>query len=167
MKHNVLIFHDEYKNIDTQIAFTVITDCGLLNNQSNGAVDISAGTLYKNLATYKCSGGYTLNGTSTRTCQANGQWSGSEPSCIPVDCGALMPPSNGIVSAPNGTTYSNQVEYICETGYTVVGNGFRTCQSNGQWSGSEPSCFVTGIFSLLNCFQRNMMHITPVHSSCI
>ena len=32
-------------------------------------------------ANYSCSVGYTLNGNTTRVCQADGQWSGSEPIC--------------------------------------------------------------------------------------
>ncbi len=32
-------------------------------------------------ATYTCSTGYTLIGSSTRTCQTNEQWSGNAPTC--------------------------------------------------------------------------------------
>ncbi len=33
------------------------------------------------VATYTCGTGYTLNGTSTRTCETDGMWSGSTPTC--------------------------------------------------------------------------------------
>ena len=32
-------------------------------------------------ATYTCNTGYTLNGNNTRTCQASGTWTGSDPTC--------------------------------------------------------------------------------------
>lgn len=31
--------------------------------------------------TYRCDSGYALIGDSTRFCQEDGQWTGSEPSC--------------------------------------------------------------------------------------
>ena len=30
--------------------------------------------------------------------------------------------------------------YKCNTGYSLLGNRVRTCQSNGAWSGEDPSC---------------------------
>ena len=31
---------------------------------------------------YLCHAGYRLNGSRTRTCSANGTWTGSSPSCV-------------------------------------------------------------------------------------
>ena len=56
-------------------------ECGTLNATTNGQVNHSAGTTFGQTATYSCDIGYTLEGNSTRTCQANGMWSGSEPTC--------------------------------------------------------------------------------------
>ena len=33
------------------------------------------------MATYTCDTGYTLNGGITRTCESDGMWSGSPPTC--------------------------------------------------------------------------------------
>ena len=33
------------------------------------------------IATYMCDDGYVLTGNSTRTCQADGTWSGDSPTC--------------------------------------------------------------------------------------
>ena len=58
-----------------------VIDCGSLTDPSNGTVSVSA-TTYTSNATYTCDSGYTINGDSMRMCQADGEWSGSEPSCL-------------------------------------------------------------------------------------
>ena len=56
-------------------------DCGTLSNPANGQVSHTDGTTYGETATYSCNTGYNRVGGSTRTCQAAGTWSGSEPTC--------------------------------------------------------------------------------------
>ena len=56
-------------------------DCGNLTAPTNGSVNHTAGTTFKQTATYSCDTGYNLVGDSTRTCQATGNWSRSEPTC--------------------------------------------------------------------------------------
>ena len=58
--------------------------CVTPTNPINGMVTLpsglsigSAGTL----AVYSCDFGYALNGSSTRTCQSDGTWSGAAPTC--------------------------------------------------------------------------------------
>ena len=63
------------------ILYSTTIDCGTLNDTTNGRVSHSAGTTFGQTATYSCDTGYTLVGDSTRTCQADGMWSGSEPTC--------------------------------------------------------------------------------------
>ena len=58
-----------------------VADCGSLSDPPNGAVSVSA-TTYTSNATYTCDSGYTINGDSMRMCQADGEWSGGEPSCL-------------------------------------------------------------------------------------
>ena len=45
-------------------------------------VNVSSTTTAGAVASYECVAGYTLEGSSTRTCQNDGSWSGSEPTCI-------------------------------------------------------------------------------------
>ena len=44
-------------------------------------MDISDGTLFEDVCRYSCDAGYMLVGPANRTCQADGQWSGSERIC--------------------------------------------------------------------------------------
>ena len=63
------------------ILFQTAVDCNALTNPANGQVSHTAGTTFGQTATYSCNTGYNLVGDSTRTCEATGMWSGSEPTC--------------------------------------------------------------------------------------
>ena len=63
----------------------------------------------------------------------------SVPADSLVDCGDPGTPTNGQRSL-SSTTYNSAVIYTCDVGYTLQGSTSRTCQSNGQWSGSVPQC---------------------------
>ena len=71
-------------------------DCGSLPDPTNGSVTLTAGTLLGQNATYSCDTGYNLVGDSTRTCQATGNWSGSEPTCQGTYVIYPFPPSDGV-----------------------------------------------------------------------
>ena len=60
--------------------FNTVVDCGTLSDPVNGQVSFSS-TTYNSVATYTCSIGI-LQGDSSRICQADGSWSGSEPFCL-------------------------------------------------------------------------------------
>ena len=57
-----------------------------------------------------------------------------------VDCGNLPNPANGQVSNTAGTTFGQTAIYSCNAGYNLVGDSTRTCQADGMWSGSAPTC---------------------------
>ena len=57
------------------------SDCGALSNPNGATADTSAGTTYQSVATFTCNTGYVMNGVSTSTCQANGQWDNTDPVC--------------------------------------------------------------------------------------
>ena len=64
---------------------------------------------------------------------------GSFPT-VAVDCDIMTPPQNGLVSFPSGTTLGLVATYSCITGYNLTGTMTRTCEPEGQWSGSAPTC---------------------------
>ena len=37
-------------------------------------------------------------------------------------------------------TPGSQATYTCDDGYTLEGKSKRTCLSNGNWRGKEPTC---------------------------
>jgi hypothetical protein len=115
-----------------------IKNCGTLANPTNGTVSAPA-TTYGSTATYSCAAGYNMSGSATRTCQDTATWSGTAPTCVIVNCGALTNPANGAVNAPT-TTYGSSATYSCTNGYGLVGPTTRSCQANGTWSGATPMC---------------------------
>ncbi|XP_064386320.1 CUB and sushi domain-containing protein 1-like isoform X2 [Halichondria panicea] len=85
-----------------------IVNCGSLDAPSNGTVDTSSGTTYLRRANYTCNPGYTLTGgEGTRTCQANGMWSSSDPAC------------EFIVLSIGGTVYTNNTALS----FSLIGEG--------------------------------------------
>lgn len=107
---------------------------------------VSAGSVsYPDVVTYSCDQGYTLSGATTRPCQTDATFGGTAPTCVPVSCGTLDPPSNGGVNAPT-ITYGASGTYSCNNGYSLTGSPTRTCDVTGQWTGAAPTCtlVVTG-----------------------
>ena len=71
-------------------------------------------------------------------------------------CNCVLPPAVSCGPAPNasvngersgsGTTFRSTVNYTCNQGYTLQGDGRRTCMANGQWSGVTTRCSRKNIY---------------------
>ena len=59
-------------------------DCGNLDDIRNGRKIGTANTTLGFEVRFECNPCYELEGPTTRTCQANSTWSGTEPSCNSV-----------------------------------------------------------------------------------
>ena len=66
----------------------IVINCGLLPLPSEGQVAYTPGVVtgletgLNAVASYSCNEGYSLVGDMIRTCQANGEWDGAEPTCM-------------------------------------------------------------------------------------
>ncbi len=76
----------------------------------------------------------------TTYCQCKTGYTGDGASCALVDCHAPTGVTNGSVSTPNGTTYSQSATYSCNPGYSLSSATALTCQAGATWSGPAPSC---------------------------
>jgi formylglycine-generating enzyme required for sulfatase activity len=100
-------------------------------------------------AMWTCRTGYSTNGnpaaplTLSSSCTSNGTWS-AVSDCQAVECGSLSPPANGSVTTPMGTRFNAMASYSCDSGYSLTGSSSRTCQADGSWTGSAPTCTVMG-----------------------
>ncbi|XP_033637046.1 sushi, von Willebrand factor type A, EGF and pentraxin domain-containing protein 1-like isoform X1 [Asterias rubens] len=94
---------------------------------------------YGESLTFECDVGYRLNGVTLIRCLATGQWSDRVPACEPVSCGSPDTILNGNLEGSE-FEYGGMVRYQCHNGYYLIGSASLSCDSDGQWSGSTPSC---------------------------
>ena len=79
-----------------------------------------------------------------------------------ASCGTPSSLSNG-VRHYDGTTVGSTVSYTCYAGYIrSAGNSSRTCQSNGLWSGSHPTCTS----ELLQNVSDQLMLLAHIYGVC-
>ncbi|XP_039251856.2 sushi, von Willebrand factor type A, EGF and pentraxin domain-containing protein 1-like [Styela clava] len=102
-----------------------------------------------NVVTYQCIRGYKLMGNEQRTCGDNGRWSGTQPRCekrqamqpMKKTCTRPQDIQDGTLTASDWTFKTGStVTYECRKPFKLIGNSQRTCQENGRWSGSSPTC---------------------------
>ncbi|XP_055364106.1 complement factor H-like isoform X2 [Betta splendens] len=81
---------------------------------------------------YVCSAG---RGQFSLTCSEDG-WFGFRNGSEPTDCGSPPPLPDGDVRYTMRSQYKHceQVEYMCQTYYTMEGEPYRTCV-DGEWTG--------------------------------
>ncbi|XP_052242137.1 sushi, von Willebrand factor type A, EGF and pentraxin domain-containing protein 1-like isoform X2 [Dreissena polymorpha] len=96
-------------------------------------------TTYNSNAIYTCNPGYRLFGESSITCLDTGNWSKLLVNCVIMDCGTPAMLANGDRTYLN-TTVNSTTEYICNTGYDLIGKGNINCNETGTWSILEANC---------------------------
>lgn len=65
-------------------------------------------------------------------------------------CGQLESPVNGKVHL-SGTNIGDTATYTCQQGFTLNGSPLRVCDTDGQWTNSQPTCdLITQCTSLID-----------------
>ena len=62
--------------------FILAVNCGHPGIPRHGNISES-GFTYEKVVSFSCHRYYELRGDSTRQCQADGKWSGEQPTCVP------------------------------------------------------------------------------------
>lgn len=114
--------------------------CGTLDRPRNGRMRCNDGDKYQSTCNFKCKSGYELVGTRDRICQEDGKWSGTQPLCNLVHCGALKAMANGFMRCSDHFNYNSLCRFSCQEGYELVGSDERECLITKNWSGEEPVC---------------------------
>ena len=98
---------------------------------NNGIISCSLGddgiSSYEDTCSYTCNTGYELTGSSERTCQSDGSWSGSPVSCIIMECPSSSLPMNSILAESCRSTYQSICELQCQEGFNGTGNPSYVC----------------------------------------
>ena len=136
-------------------------NCPQLPRVVNGQLFKIEGYKIGNSAVYRCEDGYTLNGSSSVTCQSNGRWS-EPPRCCARDCSIPNSIENGrmeFTSLKVGAT----AQFQCNNGYNLQGSSVLVCGPDGQWSGAMPICQCKCHLTLcLRKQNHTKLHITEL-----
>lgn len=92
-------------------------------------------------AIFECPVGYRLEGASRITCQYNGKWSTEVPHCEKIKCSEINIRDNALlVLNEHNNTYGEKAVFTCMWGYKLSGSQSMTCEGDGKWNGSMPTC---------------------------
>lgn len=109
-------------------------------------------------------GGNSTPGTSADV-PAGGQDSVAEAGGR-ADCDPPPGIANGLVMASN-TTLGSTATYRCNTGYSLTGVGpIRTCQADGTWGGTAPTCTVQMLKVTINKTGAGTVSSVPLGIAC-
>uniref|UniRef100_A0A7N6AVX0 Sushi, von Willebrand factor type A, EGF and pentraxin domain-containing protein 1 n=1 Tax=Anabas testudineus TaxID=64144 RepID=A0A7N6AVX0_ANATE len=116
-------------------------DTASLVFQDNFVTVVRGRLTFNSKITYACNPGYRLVGRPDRVCQANRQWSNSDPpTCVILTCD---PPPDVVHGHYRGSQFQvgRKVEYICDEGYELIGDAIWTCLKYGKWDKTRrPRC---------------------------
>ena len=118
--------------------YNLTVSCESLSNPVNGIVGCNTRedgvALYEDVCSFSCNTGYEVTGSSERTCQSNGSWSGSPVSCIIMECPSSSLPMNSMLAESCSSTYQSMCELQCQEGFNGTGDPSYVCDvlSNGS-----------------------------------
>ncbi|XP_078348007.1 uncharacterized protein LOC144633094 [Oculina patagonica] len=121
----------------------IVVNCGPLNKPDHGDIIEQVALTFGKRIVFECNEkGYEMKGSRVRTCQSNGNWSGTPTTCELVQCGDPGKPANGQQKVSKGFVYGGSVTFTCDRNYTLKGISTMYCQENKQWTASVPQCLA-------------------------
>ncbi|XP_039605784.1 sushi, von Willebrand factor type A, EGF and pentraxin domain-containing protein 1-like, partial [Polypterus senegalus] len=98
---------------------------------------------FNDVISFACDAGYRMAGRQTITCNENEEWSSELPTCERIICPDVVVKNGNKISGHGAPYYINDnLNFICNIGYTMMGSNTITCQEDGHWSSEPPSCMV-------------------------
>uniref|UniRef100_A0A674ETW4 CUB and Sushi multiple domains 3 n=1 Tax=Salmo trutta TaxID=8032 RepID=A0A674ETW4_SALTR len=121
------------------------TTCENPGTPRYGSLNRTYGFKVGSMVAFQCQLGHLLQGSTTRLCQADLTWSGSQPECIPHSCKQPESPAHVEVIGMDLPGFGYTLLYSCQSGFFLSGGSeHRVCKSDGTWTGKMPICRGTG-----------------------
>lgn len=123
-------------------------ECPALTEIDHGVMTVT-GRFFGDRAHYTCDSDYFMVGLLERTCRADGQWTGSTPSCKKESTSFCSQPPKIQNARHNAlaeqTTFdlSDTVQYFCNHGYVATGVKKAKClmmEDVASWFGPDITC---------------------------
>ncbi|MBZ3876498.1 CUB and sushi domain-containing protein 1 [Sciurus carolinensis] len=106
---------------------------------------------YKSEVLFQCQSPFLLVGSSRRVCQADGTWSGVQPTCIAHACRQPETPAHADVRAIDLPAFGYTLVYTCHPGFFLAGGSeHRTCKADMKWTGKSPVCKIPSDVFFIN-----------------
>uniref|UniRef100_A0A3B3YU70 CUB and Sushi multiple domains 3a n=1 Tax=Poecilia mexicana TaxID=48701 RepID=A0A3B3YU70_9TELE len=129
-------------NMPICTAVTCPTPAAISNGVLQGS-DFEWGSSVGSVVSFQCQSGHLLQGSSSRTCQPDLTWTGTQPECIPHACKQPESPLHVDVVGMDLPGFGYTLVYSCQRGYFLAGGSeHRVCKSDGTWTGKMPICRV-------------------------
>uniref|UniRef100_A0A673CRR4 CUB and Sushi multiple domains 3a n=1 Tax=Sphaeramia orbicularis TaxID=375764 RepID=A0A673CRR4_9TELE len=99
--------------------------------------------IFKSEVTFSCNPPHILVGSTTRICQDDGAWSGSQPRCIEptrTTCENPGTPEHGFMNYTTGFKVGSRIDFQCQQGHLLQGSTTRLCLQDLTWTGIQPTC---------------------------
>ncbi|XP_015785992.1 sushi, von Willebrand factor type A, EGF and pentraxin domain-containing protein 1-like isoform X2 [Tetranychus urticae] len=130
-------------------------------------------TNYKSVVKYECRFGYSLVGSTSRTCGPDKQWEGETPKCVEIDCVLPLYLANGYIEGRR-TSVGSVIWFKCYDEMVFMGpSASATCLENGTWSHPLPDCLSPCIVpDIINGRINNVApgsrvaHGTAINATC-
>nr|CAB3265951.1 E-selectin-like [Phallusia mammillata] len=119
----------------------VTCDIAATSNIANGETICEESNFYASVCVFSCRIGFYLEGDETTTCQQNGEWTVSKPTCQRVTCEKQdVEIGNGLSVCSDSNFYGSTCTFACDEGYLLIGPARVTCQDNFIWSTPPSFC---------------------------
>ncbi|KAG7501128.1 hypothetical protein JOB18_040546 [Solea senegalensis] len=117
------------------------TSCDNPGTPRYGSLNRTYGFKVGSVVSFQCQPGHLIQGSSSRTCQPDLTWSGTQPECIPHACKQPESPLHVDVVGMDLPGFGYTLVYSCQHGYFLAGGSeHRVCKSDGTWTGKMPIC---------------------------